>query len=59
MEDEQYTPEQAEQRRNETLRQMLSTPPQQHASHPPLTAGSRKKADPDDRSTRSGTDKAP
>jgi len=52
MENGQYTPEQTEQRRNETLRQMLSTPPQQHASHHPQTAKSRKKAALDDRSTQ-------
>jgi len=32
-------------RRNETLRRMLATPPQQHAKAPPQTARSRKKAD--------------
>jgi len=44
---EQYTPEETEQRRNETLRRMLATPPQQHATTPPQTARSRKKADAD------------
>ncbi len=36
------------QRRTATLRQMLGTPPQQHAKAPPQTARSRKKADADD-----------
>jgi hypothetical protein len=42
---EEYTPEEAAQRRTETLRRMLGTPPQQHATAPPQTAKSRKKAD--------------
>ncbi len=44
--EQEFSEEEAETRRNETLRQMLSTPPQQHASHPPPLARSRKKAGP-------------
>jgi hypothetical protein len=42
---EQFTPEESIQRRNEVLRRMLTTPPQQHAKAPPQAAKSRKKAD--------------
>jgi hypothetical protein len=42
---DQFTPEESIQRRNETLRRMLNTPPQQHATSPPQTSRSRKKAD--------------
>jgi hypothetical protein len=42
---EQFSEEESIQRRNETLRRMLGTPPQQHAKAPPQTPRSRKKAD--------------
>jgi len=47
---EQFSPEESIQRRNETLRRMLNTPPQQHAISPPQTPRSRKRAGQDDQS---------
>ncbi len=43
-ENDQFSPEESTRRRNEVLRRMLNTPPQQHAISPPQTSRSRKKA---------------
>jgi hypothetical protein len=41
----EYSNEEIKKRRTEALRQMLSTPPQQHATSRPQAAKTRKKAD--------------
>lgn len=54
--DEYFSEIEAEQRRTETLRQLLAMPPQQHASHPPQTPRSRKKAGPGGGNNQTETD---
>jgi hypothetical protein len=49
---EQYPPEESIQRRNETLRRMLNTPPHPHEANPPQVRQNQKKAAPPARKPR-------